>query len=58
MKSDMSIESHLITSFQAKSSFDQKKLVSSYDPSDVVKNRLADLKRDYGRADLVRNGTY
>ena len=54
----MSIESHILTSFKAKSSFEQRKLVSNYNPDEVVKTRLAELRRDYGRADLVRNGTY
>ncbi len=54
----MSIESHLLTSFRAKSKYEQRNLVSNYDPSDLVKSRLGELRRDYGRADLVRNGTY
>lgn len=54
----MSIESHILTSFTAKPVHEQRKLVSSYAPATKVKARLADLRRDYGRADLVRNGTY
>ena len=54
----MSLQTHLITAFDSKSRQEKQNLISNYNPADVVKERLADLRRDYGRADIVRNGTY
>lgn len=54
----MQLRTNLFALFSAKKPEEQAALLSSYQPTDAEKARLAEIQKDFSRADLVRGKAY